>query len=766
VYVNSTNSDLDLSRGMLSKQLLKLMGQKLQDQCNEYAPLAIGKVAVTSAEKMFCNVILHVNLPSYGAKGSQRGFREAMQNILQICLDQSLTSIAIPSLGTGKLGYPHHLVANVVISEVLGFNEKHPKFFKKVVLVLSERDVYEKCMKIYAEKLLTSTSEKVHTVEKATTGDKGSAMLYVQCRGIEDDVFDVIINPISSVLDSNPLVQVLSKKAGETLQILCSQLVESLIVVDEKKSVFTKPSGKLRCKKLLHVYNPNTNECNTDALCTVVLNALSLAEQEQYRSLCLPMFGSGYPLEEMASKLIQACLEFGQKAPVYLKKIVLVTAEECDYDKVCSCLSNIKARSKMSVDPAPVHTMNLQQWSWRQTKRRSLHPWDMKDFKMLKNKDAVIDVYCCMAQQGVSVIHDIESELMKRLVTDYIEDDHIHYLIASELSDIRCYAGQIGVAVSLTKQRNRVTLSGEKIGVEVAKTHITNVLASLKHTKTLLNQVAWQRVTDSGIETIGEEISFQLESARMKDIQWMKVNCGVYCSVIDFKNMLEIDISSGKTCSIRRIDKPNIALPKFWQPLPLENGAEKACHLFTVPSGTEEYESVVKEFGETMYGKRCIIVKLERIQNFNEYSKHCAFLDVLKRKYGGGVLLKRLFHGTSSASIEAIAHQGFNRIFAADANAAVFGKGVYFAGRSNYSAQEKYSVPDEHGNQKMFICRVVVGKYTKGEKTMKVAPPFDPSRNKHLLFDTLVDNVTNPTIYVVMSDSQAYPEYVVTFRTH
>jgi hypothetical protein len=38
----------------------------------------------------------------------------------------------------------------------------------------------------------------------------------------------------------------------------------------------------------------------------------------------------------------------------------------------------------------------------------------------------------------------------------------------------------------------------------------------------------------------------------------MKVNCGVYCSVIDFKNMLEIDISSGKTCSIRRIDKPNI----------------------------------------------------------------------------------------------------------------------------------------------------------------------------------------------------------------
>lgn len=96
--------------------------------------------------------------------------------------------------------------------------------------------------------------------------------------------------------------------------------------------------------------------------------------------------------------------------------------------------------------------------------------------------------------------------------------------------------------------------------------------------------------------------------------------------------------------------------------------------------------------------------------------------------------------------------------------AALFGKGVYFAARANYSAQEKYAVPDQYGNQKMFICHVVVGKYTKGDKSMKIAPPLDESKNKHLLFDTLVDNPANPTIYVVMSDSQAYPQYLVTFN--
>ena len=100
----------------------------------------------------------------------------------------------------------------------------------------------------------------------------------------------------------------------------------------------------------------------------------------------------------------------------------------------------------------------------------------------------------------------------------------------------------------------------------------------------------------------------------------------------------------------------------------MEQSQENTCQMLTVSVDSEEYESALIEFKETMCGRLCSIVDLKRIQNFNEYAKHCAFLDVLKRKYGGQVVLKRLFHGTSIHSIEAIAHQGFNRIFAADAN--------------------------------------------------------------------------------------------------
>ena len=91
-----------------------------------------------------------------------------------------------------------------------------------------------------------------------------------------------------------------------------------------------------------------------------------------------------------------------------------------------------------------------------------------------------------------------------------------------------------------------------------------------------------------------------------------------------------------------------------------------------------------------------------------------------------------------------------------------FGKGVYFAVNSNYSAQGKYAKVNKDGHQMMFICRVLIGKYTLGNKSMKKAPTL--TKNSNEVYDTLVDNIDKPTIFVAMSDWQAYPEYLVTFK--
>lgn len=91
----------------------------------------------------------------------------------------------------------------------------------------------------------------------------------------------------------------------------------------------------------------------------------------------------------------------------------------------------------------------------------------------------------------------------------------------------------------------------------------------------------------------------------------------------------------------------------------------------------------------------------------------------------------------------------------------MYGKGVYFAVNAQYSARG-YSQPDASGTKRMYVARVLTGRYTKGEAQMKNPPPRanDPTDR----YDSLVDNCQKPNMFVIFHDDQAYPEYLITFN--
>ena len=53
-----------------------------------------------------------------------------------------------------------------------------------------------------------------------------------------------------------------------------------------------------------------------------------------------------------------------------------------------------------------------------------------------------------------------------------------------------------------------------------------------------------------------------------------------------------------------------------------------------------------------------------------------------------------------------------------------------------------------------------MGDYAVGNSAMKVPPP----KSGVVLYDTLVDNVATPQMFITFNDSQAYPEYLVVFN--
>ena len=91
----------------------------------------------------------------------------------------------------------------------------------------------------------------------------------------------------------------------------------------------------------------------------------------------------------------------------------------------------------------------------------------------------------------------------------------------------------------------------------------------------------------------------------------------------------------------------------------------------------------------------------------------------------------------------------------------MYGQGVYFASNANYSVS--YSKPDTNGQCKMYHAKVLTGQYTKGDPQMKTPPSKNDPNNPSLHYDATVDDQTDPTIYVIYYDTQAYPEYIVTF---
>ena len=93
--------------------------------------------------------------------------------------------------------------------------------------------------------------------------------------------------------------------------------------------------------------------------------------------------------------------------------------------------------------------------------------------------------------------------------------------------------------------------------------------------------------------------------------------------------------------------------------------------------------------------KRQTIVAREVKAADNHVLTEAEALDAVERVW--------LFHGTDEDTIPKIVQQGFNRAFCGK-NATMYGKGVYFARDSSYSAQLAYSRPTAAGLQHIFLC--------------------------------------------------------------
>ncbi|EMP23984.1 Poly [ADP-ribose] polymerase 12, partial [Chelonia mydas] len=177
--------------------------------------------------------------------------------------------------------------------------------------------------------------------------------------------------------------------------------------------------------------------------------------------------------------------------------------------------------------------------------------------------------------------------------------------------------------------------------------------------------------------------------------------------------------------------------------------------LIKLLSSSDEYKKVQADFQRTM--PKTVIQEIQRIQNPTLWKVYQWQKEQMLKTNGGKDVCERLlFHGTSKKHIDAICQQNFDwRICGLHGTA--YGKGSYFARDASYS--DNYSKTSSN-IKTMFLARVLVGDFTLGSSSYLRPPAKDSGNN---FYDSCVNSLSNPSIFVIFEKHQIYPEYLIEY---
>ncbi|XP_070710334.1 protein mono-ADP-ribosyltransferase TIPARP-like [Pempheris klunzingeri] len=200
-----------------------------------------------------------------------------------------------------------------------------------------------------------------------------------------------------------------------------------------------------------------------------------------------------------------------------------------------------------------------------------------------------------------------------------------------------------------------------------------------------------------------------------------------------------------------------------WYPPVWCLASEQDCSLVDVPAGTQAYRRVQNLFFESLPETKVDVVSIQQVQNllhWDKYQRHKAYMQK-QHAQSEGPLEKHLFHGTTKEASEDICHNNFDPRMAG-VNGTFHGFGTYFATAASFS--NTFTArwgPDEVRH--MFLAKVLVGRVSLGMHSYRRPPPLSSDRN-YCLYDTCVDNVDKPSMFVVFDSCQCYPYYLIRYK--
>nr|CDS25998.1 H2A histone family member Y [Hymenolepis microstoma] len=144
--VNPTNSALYMG-GMVGTRLMQVGGSEfakiMQDARTEISHLQKNESFVTKGSGTKAKNVIHTNGPMWDANRSNEcisDLRETVKNCLAVADKKGFSSIALPSIGSGKAKFPKAIAAEVIVQTIKTHLDKNKTKLDDVRFVLFDKE--------------------------------------------------------------------------------------------------------------------------------------------------------------------------------------------------------------------------------------------------------------------------------------------------------------------------------------------------------------------------------------------------------------------------------------------------------------------------------------------------------------------------------------------------------------------------------------------------------------------------------------------------
>ena len=450
-------------------------------------------------------------------KMTQPYFLQVLRDILKKSLHEahkrSLTSIAIPAIGTGTLKFPHDRVATASFEEVLTFSKRNlTSTVKEVHLVVYDKDLPtvqafqtelrsrkrnqpQQAPKNGKKKRRGSRGGAATTVHSGeTTSDVdsldvsveeldplrpeivlGRVTVQAEIGNITKEVTDAIVTLSNTNLNialNSGVGKAIVSAGGPSIQTECSALG-----VQTPGSIAVTGAGKLQTQNIYHMVPEKLNMASVKSCIT---KCLKVAELNGLTSISFPAVGTGnlgVGVKEAAQEMLAAIAKFAQEQPGSLHFIRIVIFQKHMFQEFRSAMKAWVSSSGGSTGMLS----KLFGWftSGKETSPNPSYSCTRKNSG--ERAEAYLEVFAGTKQDVTRAIKEIHKYLavtttLLAVTTTVIEKDAISKLSEEQKGKIINLRGKHGTDINIEEPIGRISIRGYAEDVLDVATTIHDIL--------------------------------------------------------------------------------------------------------------------------------------------------------------------------------------------------------------------------------------------------------------------------------------------------